>query len=87
MVEKQVCQRPKPNSAWWRCFKSGQRNPPVAVCRAQGVLELLANIAQFPKLKSERISHDRLGLPPKDVDFWAVKLRGLVSGGLISEEC
>jgi hypothetical protein len=22
----------KPNDAWWRCLKSGQRNPPVAIC-------------------------------------------------------
>ena len=51
------------------------------------ILTRAANIAQFPKLKSERISNDRLGLPPKDVDFWAAKLRVLVSGSLISEEC
>jgi hypothetical protein len=22
----------KPNNAWWRCAKSGQCNPPVAIC-------------------------------------------------------
>ena len=22
----------KPNDAWWRCVKPGQRNPPVTIC-------------------------------------------------------
>jgi len=50
------------NNAWWRWFKSGQRNPPVTICRrrpCQGSLKSATSMRQCGR--KERAATSRWG--------------------------